>query len=98
MNPSAALVLCLILLSLSGTQGIPLSRTVRCSCIKIDDRPVKPRALGKLEIIPASQSCPRVEIIVTMKKTEEKRCLNPDSEAVKSLLKLVSKNRSKRAP
>ncbi|KAL6047999.1 hypothetical protein STEG23_036120 [Scotinomys teguina] len=71
--------------------GIPLSRTVRCFCINIDDRPVKPRTLGKLEIIPASQSCPRIEIIVTMKKTEEKRCLNPESEAIKSLLKIVSK-------
>ncbi|MEJ1274774.1 chemokine (C-X-C motif) ligand 10 [Cricetulus griseus] len=90
MNASAVLLFCLILLSLSGTQGIPLSRTVRCSCIKIDDRPVKPRALGKLEIIPASQSCPRVEIIVTMKRTEEKRCLNPESEAIKNLLKAVS--------
>ncbi|CAO2639338.1 C-X-C motif chemokine 10, partial [Lemmus lemmus] len=78
--------------------GIPLSRTVRCYCIKIDDRPIKPRALGKLEIIPASQSCPRIEIIATMKRTEEKRCLNPQSEAIKSLVEAVSKNRSKRAP
>ncbi|XP_041527475.1 C-X-C motif chemokine 10 [Microtus oregoni] len=98
MNASSVLVFCLILLSLSGTQGIPLSRTVRCFCIKIDDRPIKHRAIGKLEIIPASQSCPRVEIIATMKRTEEKRCLNPESEAIKSLVKSVSKKRSKRAP
>ncbi|XP_028644991.1 C-X-C motif chemokine 10 [Grammomys surdaster] len=98
MNPRAAVIFCLILLSLSGTQGIPLSRTVRCTCISIDDRPVKPRALGKLEIIPASLSCPQIEIIATMKKSDEKRCLNPESEAIKNLLKAVSQKRSKRAP
>ncbi|XP_051026439.1 C-X-C motif chemokine 10 [Acomys russatus] len=97
MNPSAVLIFGLILLSLSGMQGVPLSRTVRCMCIKIDEQPVKPRALGKLEIIPASQSCPHVEIIATMKKTGEKKCLNPESEVIKSLLKKVSQGRLKRA-
>lgn len=98
MNPSAAIIICLMLLSLSGTQGIPLARTVRCTCITIDERPLKPRALEKLEIIPASLSCPHVEIIATMKKNDEKRCLNPESEAIKNLLKVVSQKRSKRAP
>ncbi|XP_032772436.1 C-X-C motif chemokine 10 [Rattus rattus] len=98
MNPSAAVLLCLVLLSLSGTQGIPLARTVRCTCIDFHEQPLRPRAIGKLEIIPASLSCPHVEIIATMKKNNEKRCLNPESEAIKSLLKAVSQRRSKRAP
>ncbi|NP_001008691.1 C-X-C motif chemokine 10 precursor [Sus scrofa] len=98
MNQSAVLIFCLILLTLSGTQGIPLSRTVRCTCIKISDRPVNPRSLEKLEMIPASQSCPHVEIIATMKKNGEKRCLNPESKTIKNLLKAISKERSKRSP
>ncbi|XP_021017423.1 C-X-C motif chemokine 10 [Mus caroli] len=98
MNPSAAVIFCLILLGLSGTQGIPLARTVRCNCIDVDDRPVRMRAIGKLEIIPASQSCPRVEIIATMKKNDEQRCLNPESKTIKNLMKAFSQKRSKRAP
>ncbi|XP_012506448.1 PREDICTED: C-X-C motif chemokine 10 [Propithecus coquereli] len=98
MNQSAILIFCLIFLTLSGTQGMPLSRTVRCTCIKISNQPVNPRSLEKLEIIPASQSCPSVEIIATMKKKGEKRCLNPESKAIKNLLKAVSKERSKRSP
>ncbi|XP_037385727.1 C-X-C motif chemokine 10 [Talpa occidentalis] len=86
MSPRALLILCLIFLTLNGTQGIPLSRTIRCSCIKSSDGPVPLRLLEKLEMIPASQSCPDVEIIVTMKKTGEKRCLNPRSKQVKNLL------------
>ncbi|XP_057585143.1 C-X-C motif chemokine 10 [Hippopotamus amphibius kiboko] len=98
MNQSAVLIFCLILLTLSGTQGIPLSRTTRCACIKISDRPVNPKSLEKLEVIPASQSCPRVEIIATMKKNGEKRCLNPESKTIKNLLKAINKERSKRSP
>uniref|UniRef100_A0A8C8ZFN9 C-X-C motif chemokine n=1 Tax=Prolemur simus TaxID=1328070 RepID=A0A8C8ZFN9_PROSS len=98
MNRSAILIFCLIFLTLSGTQGMPLSRTVRCTCIKISTQPVNPKSLEKLEIIPASQSCPHVEIIATMKKKGEKRCLNPESKSIKNLLKAVSKERSKRSP
>ncbi|XP_029091437.1 C-X-C motif chemokine 10 [Monodon monoceros] len=97
MNQSAVLIFCLILLTLRGTQEIPLSRTTRCTCIKISDQPVNPRSLEKLEVIPASQSCPRVEIIATMKKNGEKRCLNPESKTIKNLLKAISKERSKRS-
>ncbi|KAI5936596.1 C-X-C motif chemokine 10 [Manis javanica] len=97
MNPSTPLIFCLIFLTLSGTQGVPLSRTMRCTCITISYRPVNPRSLEKLEMIPASQSCPHVEIIATMKKKGEKRCLNPESKTIKNLVKAISKERSKRS-
>ncbi|XP_036906866.1 C-X-C motif chemokine 10 [Sturnira hondurensis] len=89
MNQSALLIFCLILLTLSGAQGIPLSRTTRCTCISISTRSVNPGSLAKLEVIPASQSCPRVEIIATM-KSGEKRCLNLESKIVKNVLKALS--------
>ncbi|XP_066240960.1 C-X-C motif chemokine 10 [Saccopteryx leptura] len=98
MNQSAVFIFCLmLLLTLSGAQGIPLSRTTRCSCITISDKPVNPRSLEKLEMIPASQSCPHVEIIVTMKKNRGKRCLNPESKLVKNILKSFSKRSSTRS-
>ncbi|CAK7316888.1 C-X-C motif chemokine 10 [Vulpes vulpes] len=98
MNQSAVLIFCLIFLTLNGTQGILLSRTIRCTCIKISDQPVNLRSLEKIEMIPASPSCPRVEIIATMKKSGEKRCLNPESKTIKSLVKAISKKRSRRSP
>lgn len=98
MNQSAVLIFCLIFLTLTGTQGIPLSRTTRCTCIKISDGSVNLKSLEKLEVIPASQSCPRVEIIATLKKNGEKRCLNPESKKIKILLRAISKERSKTSP
>nr|XP_044986359.1 C-X-C motif chemokine 10 [Jaculus jaculus] len=95
MNKSTALAFCFFLLLLRGTQGSPLSRTVRCTCIKISDGTVNRQSLEKLEIFPASQYCPKVEIIATLKKNGEKRCLNPESKAIKNLLKAIRKDRSK---
>ncbi|KAF7485614.1 C-X-C motif chemokine 10 [Marmota monax] len=97
MNQSAVFIFCLIFLTLSGTQGMPLSRTTRCNCIQISNRSVNPKSLEKLELIPASESCPCVEIIATMKKSGEKRCLNPESKAIKNLLKALRNERSKRS-
>ncbi|XP_040093035.1 C-X-C motif chemokine 10 [Oryx dammah] len=96
MNKSGFLIFCLILLTLS--RGIPLSRNIRCTCIEISNGSVNPRSLEKLELIPASQSCPRVEIIATMKRNGEKRCLNPQSKTIKNLLKAINKQRTKRSP
>ncbi|XP_023563455.1 C-X-C motif chemokine 10 [Octodon degus] len=97
MNPNTVLIFCLIFLTLSGTQGIPLSRTIRCTCIEISTQPVNLRSFQKLEIIPASQSCPHVEIIATLKKNGEKTCLNPKSKVIANLLKAARKDRSKRS-
>uniref|UniRef100_A0A4W2D821 C-X-C motif chemokine n=1 Tax=Bos indicus x Bos taurus TaxID=30522 RepID=A0A4W2D821_BOBOX len=95
-NENCANVLCYT--SVSFPAGVPLSRNTRCSCIEISNGSVNPRSLEKLEVIPASQSCPRVEIIATMKKNGEKRCLNPESKTIKNLLKAINKQRTKRSP
>ncbi|KAI4572284.1 hypothetical protein MJT46_005352 [Ovis ammon polii x Ovis aries] len=87
-----AIVLAVILCA-AIVQGIPLSRNTRCTCIEISNGSVNPRSLEKLELIPASQSCPRVEIIATMKRNGEKRCLNPESKTIKNLLKAINKQR-----
>ncbi|XP_043828503.1 C-X-C motif chemokine 10 [Dromiciops gliroides] len=100
MNQSAVLrtilLLCWLLILLPRIQGTPLSRNIRCRCIKFHDGAFHVKSLQKLEVIPQSSSCPHTEIIATMKRTQEQRCLNPDSKKMQDLLKLINKNRSKR--
>ncbi|XP_054995098.1 C-X-C motif chemokine 10 [Sorex araneus] len=96
MNQRTVFILCLILMALNGHQGVPLSKTIRCMCIKTSNQTVNPRSLEKLEVIPASPFCPRVEIIAVMKQNGEKRCLDPKSKNIKKLLKELGKRRSKR--
>ncbi|XP_036619475.1 C-X-C motif chemokine 10-like [Trichosurus vulpecula] len=99
MNLSAtlrtALLLCWLLVILPRVQGSPLSRNVRCRCIKYHGTIPNVKSLQKLEVIPESSSCPHTEIIATMKKGQEQRCLNPNSKQIQDLLKLINKKRSK---
>ncbi|XP_049646261.1 C-X-C motif chemokine 10-like [Suncus etruscus] len=97
MNPRDIFIFCFIFMTLNGNKGIILSKTKRCTCIKMSNQTINPKSLEKLEVIPESRFCPQVEIIATMKKTGEKRCLDPESKNIKNLLKALSKKRSKRA-
>ncbi|XP_044537103.1 C-X-C motif chemokine 10 [Gracilinanus agilis] len=87
-------LLCWILIILPRVQGSPLSRNIRCRCIKSHDAVPHVKFLEKLEVIPQSSSCPRTEIIATIKRTREQRCLNPDSKQIQNLIKLINKKRS----
>lgn len=65
--------------------------------IKTDALLVNRGALVKLEIFPATQSCPHAVMIAVMKNNKEKSCLNPEFETIKDLLKTTTKGRSERA-
>ncbi|XP_051823568.1 C-X-C motif chemokine 10-like [Antechinus flavipes] len=101
MNQNAilciTLLFCWLLLIPPKTQGSPLTRNIRCRCIKSHGVIPNVKSLQKLEIIPASSSCPHTEIIATMKRTQEQRCLNPDSKKIKDLIKFINKKKSRDA-
>nr|XP_020844111.1 C-X-C motif chemokine 10 [Phascolarctos cinereus] len=90
-----ALLLCWLFIILPRVQGSPLKRNIRCRCIKSHDVIPNVKSLQKLEVIPESSSCPHTEIIATVKRTQEQRCLNPNSKQIQDLLKLINKKRSK---
>ncbi|XP_056659270.1 C-X-C motif chemokine 10-like [Monodelphis domestica] len=87
-------LLCWILIILPRVQGSPLLRNIRCRCIKSYDAVPNVKVLQKLEVIPQSSSCSHTEIIATIKRTQEQRCLNPDSKQIQNLIKLINNKRS----
>ncbi|MBN3311200.1 CXL10 protein, partial [Amia calva] len=62
-----------------------------CRGRKIDS--VQLPNIFKLELLPKSLTCDKVEIVVVLKSTREKKCLNPDSEFTKNLVKIMLKKR-----
>ncbi|MBZ3888016.1 C-X-C motif chemokine 11, partial [Sciurus carolinensis] len=78
--------------------GFPMFKGGRCLCIGPGAKAVKLTDIEKASIIYPSNSCDKIEVIATMKKNGEKRCLNPESKAIKNLLKALRKERSKRSP
>uniref|UniRef100_A0A3B3RCN5 Chemokine interleukin-8-like domain-containing protein n=1 Tax=Paramormyrops kingsleyae TaxID=1676925 RepID=A0A3B3RCN5_9TELE len=48
---------------------------------------IKPANIEKIEVHSPSFSCQKMEIIVTMKNGEERKCLNPESKFAKNFIK-----------
>uniref|UniRef100_A0A3B3REW9 C-X-C motif chemokine n=1 Tax=Paramormyrops kingsleyae TaxID=1676925 RepID=A0A3B3REW9_9TELE len=73
----------LILLSL----GMAIVSNGRCLCIDDGVNFIKPANIEKIEVHSPSFSCQKMEIIVTMKNGEERKCLNPESKFAKNFIK-----------
>ncbi|XP_003790119.2 C-X-C motif chemokine 9 [Otolemur garnettii] len=76
----------IIILALFGVQGTPVMRHGRCSCINPGQGTIHWQSLKELKQIAPSPSCGKTEIIAAMKNGDQ-LCLDPDSAAVKKLVK-----------
>nr|XP_056711899.1 C-X-C motif chemokine 10-like [Euleptes europaea] len=94
MNTVFALFLCVAALLGSGIQGILTSGKGRCLCPSAGSNFVPRKPLEKVEMYTANASCDRAEIIVTLKTSGERQCLNPDSRAVQAMLARIAQNRA----
>ncbi|XP_035028952.2 interleukin-8-like [Hippoglossus stenolepis] len=65
-----------------GGQGVPL----RCQCINKESKPIG-RWLERVEVIPASSHCTKIEIIATLKKDGGEICLDPEAPWVQRVLR-----------
>ncbi|XP_044285386.1 C-X-C motif chemokine 10 [Varanus komodoensis] len=87
MNRTFAVLLCMMFLLATAVQGQLTSRNGRCVCLKTVPSAMPLQRIGHLESHPISSSCNREEIIVTLKKTQKKVCLDPNSKEVKKMVK-----------
>ncbi|XP_041128824.1 C-X-C motif chemokine 10-like [Polyodon spathula] len=94
MNSTATLFFISFVLC-AAVEGTSLYGKGRCICLKNGDDFVRGRNIVKLEVIPKSPMCDRLEIIVTMKGTAEQRCLNPQSKFVQNLVSTLRTRYSK---
>ncbi|XP_016353761.1 interleukin-8-like isoform X2 [Sinocyclocheilus anshuiensis] len=59
---------------------------LRCPCIKMySGKPINPKLIQKVQMIPAGAQCKNVVIIATLKNGQ--MCLNPKDEWVKKIIK-----------
>ncbi|XP_023647482.1 C-X-C motif chemokine 11-1-like [Paramormyrops kingsleyae] len=84
-SPAVILIACVLLSHVEGMASpIPGDR---CLCIDDGVNFIKPANIEKIEVYSPSFSCQKMEIIVTMKNGEEKKCLNPESKFAKNFIK-----------
>ncbi|XP_007495807.1 C-X-C motif chemokine 10 [Monodelphis domestica] len=90
MIRSIILLLCNILLALTTPQVV----TTSCQCLQVTKNIPNLKSFEKIDVIFPSATCPRPEIIGTMKIGKEQICLNPDTSTMKNILKTIKKTRS----
>ncbi|XP_030622226.1 C-X-C motif chemokine 11-1-like [Chanos chanos] len=82
MKSTVALLpfVCLLVVNVEGAAR-PL--TSRCKCQDVGVERVHPARVQKIELLPPSSSCSKLEIIVHLKNGAGRRCLNPESHFAK---------------
>ncbi|XP_070992468.1 C-X-C motif chemokine 11-1-like [Oncorhynchus clarkii lewisi] len=81
---------CLLLANVEGQVG---HSKARCLCLNGLVNRVKPLHIEKLEVYTSSHSCRNMEIIVTLKNGEGKKCLNPEAPFAKKTIEKIMKKR-----
>ncbi|XP_043915639.1 C-X-C motif chemokine 11-1-like [Protopterus annectens] len=74
-------------------QGLLTEMTGRCLCKQSGLSFVQRKLIEKMEVYPISQSCDHIEVIVTMKNSGKKICLNHQSKWVQKIINAIDKQR-----
>ncbi|XP_066566741.1 C-X-C motif chemokine 11-1 [Amia ocellicauda] len=80
-----AVLFVLAVLLFADVKGVPFAGRNRCLCMGPGVTFIMPKRIQKVEVFPASPTCGLVEIVITLKESGEKRCLNPDSKFARSI-------------
>ncbi|XP_074848136.1 C-X-C motif chemokine 11-like [Carettochelys insculpta] len=84
----------LLLLAAVLVQGMLTSSKGRCLCVGPGAPAILPKHIAKVEIYGQSSSCEKVEVIVTMKGSRQRKCLNSKSkQALRLIQKFLKRNK-----
>ncbi|CAM4545160.1 C-X-C motif chemokine 11-like [Lepidochelys kempii] len=83
----------LLLLAAVLVQGMPTSSRGRCLCVTAGAPAIHPKHIAKVEIYGQSSSCQQVEVIITLKGSGQRKCLNSTSKlASRMIQKFLKRN------
>ncbi|XP_037685986.1 C-X-C motif chemokine 13 [Choloepus didactylus] len=90
-SPSASLLLLLLVASLSPVHGVLEANytNLKCNCLRMSTI-IPVRHITRLQVLPAGNGCPEVEIIAWM-KNKSIVCLNPRASWLQKLFNMLLK-------
>ncbi|XP_010618168.1 C-X-C motif chemokine 11 [Fukomys damarensis] len=88
-----AIVLAVIFLA-TVVQGFPMFKRGRCLCIGPGLKAIKVTYIEKASIMYPSNSCDKIEVIITLKAHKGKRCLDPTSKQAGLIIRQVERKNS----
>uniref|UniRef100_A0A8C3TBG6 C-X-C motif chemokine n=1 Tax=Chelydra serpentina TaxID=8475 RepID=A0A8C3TBG6_CHESE len=71
--------------------GMPTSSRGRCLCVAAGAPAIHPKRIAKVEIYGQSGSCQQIEVIVTLKGSGQRKCLNSTSKQASRLIQDLRK-------
>uniref|UniRef100_A0A8C3I3K3 C-X-C motif chemokine n=1 Tax=Chrysemys picta bellii TaxID=8478 RepID=A0A8C3I3K3_CHRPI len=72
---------------------MPTSSRGRCLCVTAGIRSIHPKYIAKVEIYGQSSSCQQIEVIVTLRGSEQRKCLNSKSKQASRLIQVSHKDK-----
>ncbi|XP_004703255.1 alveolar macrophage chemotactic factor [Echinops telfairi] len=63
-------------------------RELRCLCLGYTPG-IRPKMIRNLQVIAAGPQCPKVEVIVTLRKSGKEVCINPEAPLFKKAIKKI---------
>ncbi|XP_016332322.1 C-X-C motif chemokine 11-like [Sinocyclocheilus anshuiensis] len=88
---TVAALLVFVSLAIVAIEGKPGIGIQRCLCHGAGLKMVRPKLIEKVEIHPISPSCGHLEVVVTLKNGEGRRCLNTESLFTKNIIERIAK-------
>uniref|UniRef100_A0A452GSJ8 C-X-C motif chemokine n=1 Tax=Gopherus agassizii TaxID=38772 RepID=A0A452GSJ8_9SAUR len=71
--------------------GMPTSSRGRCLCVTAGAPSIHPKHIAKVEIYGQSSSCQKIEVIVTLQESKQRKCLNSKSKQASRLIQVSHK-------
>ncbi|KAM5159491.1 C-X-C motif chemokine 11 isoform 2-T2 [Callospermophilus lateralis] len=91
MNVKGMAIVLAVIVCAMITEGFPMFKGGRCLCIGPGVKAVKLTDIEKASVIYPSNSCNKIEVIITLKAHKGQRCLNPRSKQASFIIKQVER-------
>nr|XP_004664870.1 C-X-C motif chemokine 11 [Jaculus jaculus] len=93
MSGKAMAVALVTILWAVTVQGFPMFKGGRCLCQGPGVNAVKVTEIEKASVMYRTNSCDRVEVIITLKAQKGQRCLNPRSKQAQLIIKKIERKK-----
>ncbi|XP_047423259.1 C-X-C motif chemokine 11 [Sciurus carolinensis] len=95
MNAKGTAIVVAVIVCATIVEGFPMFKGGRCLCIGPGAKAVKLTDIEKASIIYPSNSCDKIEVIITLKAHKGQQCLNPRSKQASFIIKQAERKNLK---
>ncbi|XP_028737756.2 C-X-C motif chemokine 11 [Peromyscus leucopus] len=93
MNMKGTAIALAVIICATAVQGFSMFKRGRCLCIDHRARAVKLADIETVSVIYPSNSCDKVEVIITLKGHKRQTCLDPKSKQARLIRQAIERKK-----